>query len=183
MKLLLGLLLAGTISFSLYLTPSPFSRRSPLHFIQFFLLIAISVVGLCMTLPFFFDWRLPLQQGLGSNQEMLLRGALLSGAALFAVTARKVDRGAGPVWISALALMAAGIPEMVRALGLLNDTVNGMLAYGGAPMNWMLKMMWPYLVLLGASAGAACVGALSLFSGTIALFRQEWRNTRRRGRP
>jgi hypothetical protein len=183
MKLLLGLLLAGTISFSLYLTPSPFSRRSPLHFMQFFLLIAISVTGLFMTLPFFFDWRLPLQQAMGSNQELLIRGALLSGAALFAVAVRKIRSEGGPVLISALALMAVGIPEILRTLGLLNDTVNGMLAYGGAPMNWMLKMMWPYLVLLGASAGAACVGALSLFSGIIALFRQEWRNTRKRGRP
>jgi hypothetical protein len=163
-NLFISLLLVGTTSLSIYLTPSPVSRRSPFHFLHYFFLIAAAVVGMLMTLPFLYDWRLPLQQGLGSNQELLVRGLLLAAAALFAVIVKRVHAvGSLPV-LAAIGLLAVGIPELLRVLDILNSTVNGMLNYGNSSMKWIFRSVFPYLLLFLTDVILISLGILSLIS-------------------
>ncbi|RJP25554.1 MAG: hypothetical protein C4520_02275 [Candidatus Abyssobacteria bacterium SURF_5] len=168
----IGLLIIGTAAFSLYLTPAPVSKKSPLHFLQFFVLIAVAVTGSFMTLPFLFQWRLPLQQGLGSNEMLLLRGLFMITAALLAIIMNKSKAMRDMLWISAIALLAAGIPEIFRVLIILNDTVNGILQYGNVPMKMVYRTIYPFLILFSVSAAMILLGAVSLLREIYRFFIQ-----------
>ncbi len=162
-NLFIGLLLLGTTSFSLYLTPAPINWRSPFQFLRFFLLIAAALVGFHMALPYFFQWKLPFQQGLGSNSDLMVRGVLVVAASIFAVAvqSRRWQQDA-LVFVAALALLAVGIPELLRVLGILNSTVNTALNYGNAPVGWMLRLAYPFFILFAADVILTFLGGLSL---------------------
>jgi hypothetical protein len=162
MKLFVGLLLVGMTSFSLSLIPFPASWKSPFYFLRYFVLLLVATTGACMALPLFCHWKLPLQQGIGSSQELFVRGLLIVAAALFAIGVSKIRRAGNLSWISPIVLLVVGLPELLRVLDVLNLTVNGILSYGTAQMRWMLPIMSPYLLLLANSALMLLCGGILL---------------------
>jgi hypothetical protein len=162
MKLVLGLLVVGMASFSLSLTPSPVSWKSPFNFLRSFILLLIATTGALMTLPFLFHWKLPLQQGIGSSQELFVRGLLIIAGALFAIGVTKIKRAGNLAWMSPIVLLAVGLPELFRVLDVLNLTVNGIFSYGTTQMRRMLPVMSPYLLLLANSALMVLCGGIFL---------------------
>jgi len=126
-----------------------------------------------MALPLFFHWKLPLQQGIGSSQELFVRGLLIIAAALFTIGVTKIRRAGNLAWMSPVVLLAVGLPELFRVLDVLNLTVNGILSYGTAQMRWMLPIMSPYLLLLANSALMVLCGGIILAFEIMKLLKSE----------
>ena len=99
------LFMLAITSFSLYLTPTPISRRRVLQFLQFFLFQWMILVGFFMAMPYVLDWKLPLQQGLGDSFELLLRGVLLSVVCLFCIGVTKMESEGVLPWFKAILLL------------------------------------------------------------------------------
>lgn len=163
---------AAITSFSLYLTPTPVSRKSVFHFLQHFLLMWILLTGVFMTFPYFLDWQLPLQQGLGSSGELFFRGVLISGACLFCIFVTRMEPEGALPWIKAFLLLLVGVPELSRVWDFMNSSVNGMLNASGMSMKGLYAIIYPYIILLGVNVVLVLFGGILIVSNLYKTYRK-----------
>ncbi len=160
------LLFLAITSFALYLTPTPVNRKSILHFLQFFLFQWMLLAGLFMAMPYILGWKLPLQQGLGSSPELLLRGLLLSFACLFCIVVTRMQTEGALRWIKALLLLLVGISEFSWVWDFMDSSVNGVLNASNMPMPALYAIIFPYIVLLATYVLSLSLGGVFLISNT-----------------
>ncbi len=166
------LLFLAVISFAVYLTPTPVSRASVLHFLQFFLFQWILLAGFFMAGPYVLGWRLPLQQGLGSSPELLVRGLLLSSTCVFSIVVTRMQADGALRWIKAFLLLLVGVSEFSWVWDFMDSSVNGVLNALNMPMNALYAIIFPYILLLGAYVLSFCLGAAFLVSNTYRAFKK-----------
>jgi hypothetical protein len=158
------LFLLAILSFSLYLTPTPISKRSVVQFLQFFLFQWMVLVGFFMTLPYMLDWKLPLQQGLGDSFELLLRGALLAVVCIFCLAVTRMESEGALPWIKAILLLIIGLSEFNWVWDFMDSSVNGVLNAANMPMKALYAIIFPYILLLFTYVLSFSLGSIFLIA-------------------
>lgn len=159
-------------SFALYLAPTPVSKRSVLQFLQFFLFQWMVLVGFFMTLPYVLDWKLPLQHGLGSSSELLLRGVLLSAVCLFCIAVTRMESEGALPWFKAVLLLIIGLSQFNWVWDFMDSSVNGVLNASNMPMKALYVIIFPYILLLFTYVLSLFLGGIFLISNAHRAFKK-----------